>query len=294
MTIEDLSAVEVMRGQIVKEYADGDLAVRIVVAAVNVERFLQAFPEPGMAAFLSCDTGAIEAVRDTLGGEYRDGALAVRILIAPKDKEAFRKLWPRPDMPAVLALENPKRGRQALMDAAVAAEESPAKYGPQARALRLYMNFVGNPQVWAAIDTDDAYLGWLRGRPCAYCKRKPHWEMGDLIQSEAAHVRRADSAGTAFKPLYSAIPLCHDCHEKQHRYGEGELGGQEWFDKQRIVHVVDWVWEALKDQLGYEHWNEIAPAVLHAWVTDKELGDDCLPTCYRPFSSKNQDGWIVP
>lgn len=287
MTESNAAAIPVTRSTIIKEYADGDLAVRVIVPANEVGRFYKAFPEPGAACFLGCDEGAIECIRDTLGGEYRDGSLAVRVLIAPKDKERFRQLWPKPEAPAVLVREAPERGREALMKAAV---DEPPKFGPQARALRLYLSFVGNPKVWAAVGTDEDYLTWLRTMPCAHCRGKPHWENNDYVQSEAAHVRRADSSGTAYKPPYSAIPLCHTCHEKQHRQGESALGGKEWFDRQRVHHLVEWVWAALKAQLGYEHWNECPPATLHAWALEHDLVP-ALPPCYRPISEDNIEGF---
>ena len=282
------AAIPVVRSSIIKEYADGDLAVRVIVPASEVGRFYEAFPEPGAAAFLGCDEGAIECIRDTLGGEYRDGSLSVRVLVAPKDKERFRQLWPKPDAPAVLAREAPARGREALMKAAV---DEPPKFGPQAKALRLCLQFVGNPKVWAAVGSDEDFLSWLRTMPCAYCRGKPHWENDEYVHCVPAHVRRvAAGSGTAIKPVYSAIPLCNVCHDKQHRQGEGALGGKEWFDRQRIHHVVEWVWQSLKEQLGYEHWNEMPPATLHAWALEHGLLD-ALPPCYRPISEDNLEGF---
>jgi hypothetical protein len=219
-------------------------------------------------------------VRDTLGGEYRDGSIAVRILIQPKDKEAFRNLWPKPNLPAVMALEKPERGRQAMMDAAV---EDPPRYGLHARALRTSVSFLGNPRVWAAVGADEDYLAWLRTRPCAWCKWVPHWEMDVFVQCEAAHVRRVGGgSGTAYKPTnYSAIPLCRRCHEAQHREGEGAIGGREWVDRARLRHVVDWVWETLKAELGYEHWNLVPCETLYAWALEHGL-ERSLPACYQP------------
>lgn len=273
------AAVPVLRHTLLKEFADGDLGLRIVVAAADVSAFWTWFPESGEAAFLACETGAIEVTRDVLLGEYRDGAISVRVLIHPKDKEAFRRLWPHPNMPAILAREEPARGRQAMLDATL---EDPPRFGPQARVLRIHVAFMGNPKVWAAVGSDNDYLAWVRTMPCACCKWQPRWEMDVFVQCEAAHVRRVgEGFGTAYKaPSYSAIPLCHRCHKLQHDHGEGEIGGREWVDRTRLKHVVDWVWETLKTELGYAHWNLVPPETLLAWAREHDL-EKALPECYR-------------
>lgn len=273
------AAIPVLRHTIMREYADGDLAVRIVVAAADVADFYAAFPEMNEAAFLACERGAIEVVRDAIQAEYRDGALSVRVRVPPKFKERFRELWPRPNMAAVLAREEPEHGRQAMLDAAT---QDPPRYGQHARALRTHVRFLFNPKVWAAVGPDSAFLDWLRIQPCARCAWVPHYEMDTFVSCEAAHVRRiADGAGVAIKPPYSAIPLCHRCHAEQHQHGESALGGKEWVDRKRVHYVTEWVWQALKAQLGYEHWNLVPPETLYAWAEQHGL-EDCLPPTYVP------------
>lgn len=65
---------------------------------------------------------------------------------------------------------------------------------------------------------DQAYLEWLRGQPCIVCWRTP---------SEAAHVRLNGRGGMGMKPLFSAVPLCHQHHHQQHTKGHLSLMTEE-------------------------------------------------------------------
>src|ERR1700741_3123983 len=57
------------------------------------------------------------------------------------------------------------------------------------------------------------HLAFLRQRPCVAC--------GKAAPSEAAHVRTGTDGGVGIKPPDRyAVPLCADCHAKQHRVGE--------------------------------------------------------------------------
>ena len=51
-------------------------------------------------------------------------------------------------------------------------------------------------------------------------------------RSVAAHVRRASMAGTAFKPLFSAVPISQAEHLLQHQHGEEYFHPKEWWDEQ--------------------------------------------------------------
>lgn len=59
----------------------------------------------------------------------------------------------------------------------------------------------------------DRYLEFIRGKPCIVC--------GSLSASHPHHIRISDSGGgggTALKPSdYQAIPLCSDCHRREHQ-----------------------------------------------------------------------------
>lgn len=57
------------------------------------------------------------------------------------------------------------------------------------------------------------HLAFVRQLPCVAC--------GKAAPSEAAHVRTETDGGTGMKPSDRyAVPLCADCHAKQHRIGE--------------------------------------------------------------------------
>lgn len=278
------AAIPVIRDTIVHEHADGDLVVRLLIDTDDVDTFWRSFPESNEAVFLCDGAGAIEAIRGPLMREYKDGGLAVKLLVNPAQKRLFRTLWPRPGMAAVLVREDPESGRQRMIDAAAAASP-PAKFGELARALRT-SGFMLSRDVWRAVGPDSAYLGYIRQLKCAKCKWTPHWENDAFVPCEAAHVRRIESgAGTSLKPDYSAIPLCPNrigvegCHARQHREGERFLGSKEHLDRLRLHYVQDWVWAALKAQLGYEHWSQVPPSTLVAWAEEHGVVDK-IPDVY--------------
>lgn len=274
---DDLAILPVVRDVIAYEYADGDLAVKVLVSADDAKVFHASF-ESKSAVFLASGAGAVQAVRGAIMRESRDGGIAFRLLVAPAHRERFLALFPKPGTPAVLAREDPLTGRKAMLDETAAPEP---KYGHYARVLRTHGAFLRNPKVWAAIGTDAAYLDWLKYQKCTHCGWVPHWEMEHYVPCDPAHVRRvADGAGTSRKPEYSAIPLCHKCHEEQHRIGESYLGGKEAVDKLRIQHVQDWAWQALKEHLGWDHWSMVPPSALVAWAEEHGLVE-CLPDVYR-------------
>jgi hypothetical protein len=68
--------------------------------------------------------------------------------------------------------------------------------------------------------TDAAYRAWLQTLPsCISGRYAEYLENGDR-RNPACHVRRAGEAGTAYKPLFSAVPLTHIEHDVQTRLGE--------------------------------------------------------------------------
>lgn len=60
-------------------------------------------------------------------------------------------------------------------------------------------------------ENDKPYLAWLRKKPCCVCGKNP--------PSEGCHYRTAANSGIGIKPLWSSIPMCHNCHAEQHRIG---------------------------------------------------------------------------
>ncbi len=217
----------------------------------------------------------IRATRGPILKEYEDGALAVRVLIAPTDKQTFMKIFPDVNLPIFIAAETPESAQRGLQ------EEMIQNFGDHARELMLHSDWMGNPKVWEQIGTDEEYLDWCRAQKCAHCGKAPRWEMETFIWSEAAHVRRvANGAGTAIKPPFSAIPLCHDDHQKQHQHGEDAIGGKDKFDKLRLDHVKRWAWETMRQIFDVESMREANPADVLAWARSHGI-ERHLPVSYR-------------
>lgn len=215
-------------------------------------------------------------MRDQILKEYVDGSLAVKIIIEPKDKRRFLDLFPDPGLRGAMVrlVEDHERGKSKAPARSETPKTAAGSFGQQAKELRTHLNWMTNPKVWAAFGSDDDYLEWLRNQPCAYCRSEAQW-------CEAAHVRRiANGAGTAIKPPFSAIPLCHADHQRQHTHGESALGGKDWFDKQRIVHVQEWLWHTMKTLFSVSSMREVHPALLLAYAQEAGI-EQYLPDCYR-------------
>src|SRR3990172_3031808 len=146
------------------------------------------------------------------------------------------------------------------------------------KAASLYANgFFLVPKVLEAIGSDAEFLEWIRKQPCAVTgERDYHTDEATGIVTErcdAAHVRTvAAGAGTAIKPLYSAIPLIHSLHDTETKHGKSALYfaahtteqtrnmddstlqslGKDWMDKLRDRYVVEWANHKLAKKLGYE------------------------------------------
>ncbi len=147
-------------------------------------------------------------------------------------------------------------------------------YGAEAQKLKL-SGFFRSPAIWQLIGSDDEFLSWLRHQACVV-PADPH--QGDIVP---AHVRRiAEGAGTAIKPVYSAVPMCHKHHSEQHQYGESVHGGKEQFNRWRIETLERWAWETLKQRLGYESMADVPPSELRVWAQEHEV-DHLLPGIYR-------------
>lgn len=196
--------------------------------------------------------GVRRAVRELV-----DGTLRVTIDIEPRDRKDFWTLLPDIDSPVALAALHVNGERRQV--------HTKGQYSNMAQTLWL-SPFFKSLSVCKQIGSDEEFLAHVRTQPCANCEASP--------PSEAAHVRRVkDGAGVGIKPQYMAIPLCHECHTDQHAYGENVLGG-----RQRVESLVDtyrhrWGWDALKMRLGYTHWYDVPPDVLHAWAREHDVSD---------------------
>lgn len=161
--------------------------------------------------------------------------------------------------------------------------ENVSAYGREAQALRL-SSFFRTYDVWVAVGTDAEFLEWLKTQPCCVTHSAIK-HGGDVVP---AHVRRvANGAGVGIKPPYSAVPMCDTHHRKQHDKGETAVMPREEWDRQRVLHLSRWCWEKLKSELGYEHWNEVPPHVLHDWAT-KHGVERFLPGAYQVAAERVQ------
>ena len=227
------------------------------------------------------EASVVEATIDGVIKQYLDGTWAVRIKIDPPQVQAFlngfREIGTRVAIAKLGKAETAPAPQERQQKRALARGERVAKgpWGEQARELRLHIDWMGNPKVWAMFGSDDMYLEWCEQQQC--CVRSIHCT-GDVV---AAHVRRiANGAGTAIKPPFSAVPLCHLHHMEQHHCGEGALGGKDWFDQQRMKHVHDWLWHAIKEHFQVASMSSLAPEALLEYARHNEM-DHYLPECYR-------------
>ena len=115
--------------------------------------------------------------------------------------------------------------------------------------------------------TDAAFLAWIRTQSSCITGRGDWVENLGENRCDAAHVRRANTFGTAFKAEFSAVPLTHFEHDIQTRLGEltclmeflgkGEIrrlfygkpyedrviAAKEWFDAQVLIYRQRWAEE---------------------------------------------------
>lgn len=181
---------------------------------------------------------------------YVDGTLVVQIEFDPTSaKEAFG-IFGMPGIPVAVARLTPE-----VAKAQMQSRTMQSAWGKHYQIL-YRTGWFYHPDVAAAVGSDEEFLEWLRGQPCAFCQ-KPSSENEP---TEAAHVRRvASGAGMGIKPPYSAIPLCHLDHAMQHQKGEGALGGKDWFDQMRGRHITAWIKSCLYNQLGVQSLGEVPP-----------------------------------
>ena len=169
-----------------------------------------------------------------------------------------------------------------------------AEYSEHARVLRV-TGFFRNPKVWPVVGSDKGFRDWLEQQKCCACGAPPRPDPADLNRgprNEAAHVRSVkNGAGTSIKPEYSAITLCHDCHQRQHSGGYGEIltvpgdlsSIRDYLDRMVVSSLEGWGWQTVKKTLGYKHWNEVPPDVLCQWADKHDLVQ-CLPSIYKEAS----------
>lgn len=104
--------------------------------------------------------------------------------------------------------------------------------------------------------SDKQFLKWISRQPsCLDGSWSEILESGEG-RSIPCHVRRAVSAGTACKPIYSAVPMTFDQHNEQSWHGEASClnrflpkpagiwtnhEAKAWFDAQAERYLRRWI-----------------------------------------------------
>jgi hypothetical protein len=151
-------------------------------------------------------------------------------------------------------------------------------------ASKLYANgFFHSHRVLPILGSDTEFLDWIRLQKSAYSDQYSEFIDAEG-RCEAAHVRRAGEAGTAYKPPYSAIPLTHEEHKLQHASGESALGGKEWFDKMAAGYRISWGKHQLCKIFDVTGTRHIPPWELLSWAIEHGIESD-LPKEYRDYET---------
>lgn len=203
---------------------------------------------------------AISATRRSYK-ELADGTLRVQFDIDPQFKPSFLDMFPEIDMPAAIAPLEPS----ASLVPHGTSEDNPA-YGRYAKSLRL-SNFFRQPEVLSALGDDAAYRRWIQQQKCVVCGQQDYVEETGEMRCEAAHVRRADSFGVAYKAKYACISLCHKHHHQQHNEGEEAIGGSLFINRECDRQRDEWAWWAMKQHLGVTSMKQASPTQIREWAT---------------------------
>ena len=85
------------------------------------------------------------------------------------------------------------------------------------------------------------HLKFIRTLPCSKCISPP--------LNQATHVRKYKDGGTGLKPSdMFTVPLCHNCHHKQHNVGELTFWGDRYDHTGQSR--LDMLMNALYEQTG--------------------------------------------
>lgn len=100
---------------------------------------------------------------------------------------------------------------------------------------------------------DDAFRAWIQTLPSCISGRFSEYVNGEG-RNLACHVRRAGRSGTAYKALYSCVPMTNAEHQTQHQHGEAaclnrhhgtdgwpEDAAKAWFDLQARYYRDLWM-----------------------------------------------------
>ncbi len=208
-----------------------------------------------------------------------DGSLRIEFDIQPADSPKAFSLFHEPGAVGALARIHDEAAQSHHIQTTGFNPDDERPYGKQAQDLFL-SGFFLNMEVAHAIGTDNEYQAWCRTQPCAVCGGMDHDPDTGKSQNQFAHLRRANEAGTAFKPPYRGLPMCARHHRAQHNTGEGTVGGREALERSATEHLRQWCWGTLKRKLGYRTFAQIPPEVVRGWA-EKNNVERYLPEVYR-------------
>lgn len=100
------------------------------------------------------------------------------------------------------------------------------------------------------------HLAFIRSLPCCRCGKSP---------SQAAHVRMGTGGGMGMKPddRYT-VPLCADCHRRQHDVGERAFWGDD-----PVHFLAGYLWESAGGKDASENRRMAIAAVLRFRLRSK-------------------------
>lgn len=202
----------------------------------------------------------------------KDGTVVVEIELHTPDeaKTFFTTMTGAPAIPVVLARMS-EAGARASLDAPKA---DPEREWPKYAHILWTHGFFRNPKVQAVAGSADDYLKWVRLQPSVVSGKRDAVEHEDgsvEMLCEAAHVRRADRAGTGIKPDYSAVALTHAEHRLQHDKGESALMPRDELERKASESAAEWCKGKIRAQLGYTSFSNVPLAEFCTWARERKL-----------------------
>jgi len=133
------------------------------------------------------------------------------------------------------------------------------------------------PMLWDAVGGEDAHAEYIRRLDCVVCGKQDYIaEIGEG-RCEQAHMRSAEDSGTAYKPRYFSVPLCHAHHVVQHQKGESAVGlGRGRGRKIAARLVKEWAVNAVKSMTGVESMTDLSPDSLYSALSDAGAHESIL------------------
>lgn len=176
----------------------------------------------------------------------------------------------------------------AELDSDAAEAAAPGAYAAEADHLRA-CGFLSDVRVLEALGTDDAFVAWVTRQRSIISGTFSEVDAAGDGRCVACHVRRAESAGTAFKPLFACVPMTNDEHMRQHQGGEfaawayfhrinerempahSNDAAKAWFDEQLQAVRARWADQQLCAALSVPALSHAKPLDLFGWTKSRGL-----------------------